>query len=198
VRGLYDGSLIAVMSDHGESLGEHGEDTHGIFLYDETIHVPLLFKLPREHSGGTRINGRVGLVDVLPTILQGVGVPVPSDVQGESLLSMLKAPAAKAAVDKDPAPAVDHPAYSESDYTHRTFGWSATADAVDPWIYTEISKTFLLDPLMFKRLLDLNPHSLRSLMKRLLEAHERGYWNPDEDVLETLRERLDNSQRDAN
>jgi magnesium chelatase subunit H len=73
-----------------------------------------------------------------------------------------------------------------------TFGWSATADAVDPWIYTEISKTFLLDPIMFKRLLELNPHSLRSLMKRLLEAHERGYWNPDEDVLETLRERLDN------
>lgn len=75
-----------------------------------------------------------------------------------------------------------------------TFGWSATADAVDPWIYTEISKTFLLDPIMFQRLLELNPHSLRSLMKRLLEAHERGYWNPDEDVLEKLRERLDNLQ----
>jgi len=75
-----------------------------------------------------------------------------------------------------------------------TFGWSATADAVDPWIYTEISKTFLLDPIMFKRLLELNPHSLRSLMKRLLEAHERGYWNPDEDVLETLRETLEHLQ----
>jgi magnesium chelatase subunit H len=75
-----------------------------------------------------------------------------------------------------------------------TFGWSATADAVDPWIYTEISKTFLLDPIMFKRLLELNPHSLRSLMKRLLEAHERGYWNPDEDVLETLRESLEHLQ----
>jgi magnesium chelatase subunit H len=76
-----------------------------------------------------------------------------------------------------------------------TFGWSATADAVDPWIYTEISKTFLLDPIMFQRLLELNPHSLRSLMKRLLEAHERGYWNPDEAVLESLRERLDNLQQ---
>src|SRR5207247_4479733 len=73
-----------------------------------------------------------------------------------------------------------------------TFGWSATADAVDPWIYTEISQTFLLDPIMFNRLFELNPHSVRSLMKRLLEAHERGYWNPDEDVLETLRESLDN------
>ena len=68
-----------------------------------------------------------------------------------------------------------------------TFGWSATADAVDPWIYTEISKTFLLDPIMFKRLVGLNPHSVRSLTKRLLEAHNRGYWNPDEEILEQLR-----------
>jgi magnesium chelatase subunit H len=67
-----------------------------------------------------------------------------------------------------------------------TFGWSATADAVDPWIYTEISKTFLLDPVMFKRLQELNPHSVRSLTNRLLEAHNRGYWNPDEEVLEQL------------
>jgi magnesium chelatase subunit H len=73
-----------------------------------------------------------------------------------------------------------------------TFGWSATANAVEPWIYTEISKTFLLDPIMFQRLLELNPHSLRSLVKRLLEANERGYWNPDEALLETLRENLDN------
>ena len=69
-----------------------------------------------------------------------------------------------------------------------TFGWSATADAVDPWIYTEISKTYLLDPVMFERLMELNPYSVNSLTKRLLEAHERGYWNPDEEVLERLRE----------
>lgn len=69
-----------------------------------------------------------------------------------------------------------------------TFGWSATADAVEPWIYTEISKTFVLDPIMFNRLLELNPHSARSLTNRLLEAHNRGYWNPDEEVLEKLRD----------
>jgi magnesium chelatase subunit H len=51
-----------------------------------------------------------------------------------------------------------------------TFGWSATADAVDPWIYTEISQTFLLDPIMLNRLRELNPHSLESLARRLLEA----------------------------
>jgi magnesium chelatase subunit H len=71
-----------------------------------------------------------------------------------------------------------------------TFGWSATADAVDPWIYTEISKTFLLDPIMFERLRELNPDSVRSLTRRLIEAHDRGYWNPDEEVLEKLRDQL--------
>lgn len=72
-----------------------------------------------------------------------------------------------------------------------TFGWSATADAVDPWIYTEIIQTFLLDESMFERLKKLNPHSLESLAKRLLEAHERGYWNPAEEILERLREIVD-------
>jgi magnesium chelatase subunit H len=68
-----------------------------------------------------------------------------------------------------------------------TFGWSATADAVDPWIYTDIAKTFLLDSIMLDRLQALNPHSVQSLIKRLLEAHDRGYWNPDEEILEKLR-----------
>ncbi len=72
-----------------------------------------------------------------------------------------------------------------------TFGWSATADAVDPWIYTEISKTFLLDEQMLDRLTKLNEYSVQSLAKRLLEAHERGYWNPDEEILERLREIID-------
>src|SRR6202165_6271641 len=51
-RGLYDGAVIAVMADHGEGLGAHGEGTHGFFLYDETIHVPLLIKLPGAGSAG--------------------------------------------------------------------------------------------------------------------------------------------------
>lgn len=110
--GVYDGTLIAVMADHGESLGDHGEISHGIFLYDETIHVPLLFKMPQGRSGGTRIENRVGLVDVLPSILQTVGIEVPKDVQGESVLSGMKAGS-------------DRAVYSESDYPHRTFGWSS-------------------------------------------------------------------------
>src|ERR1700686_655518 len=96
-RGLYDGALIAVMADHGEALGEHGETTHGIFLYDETIHVPLMFKLPQRRSAGKRIETRAGLVDVMPTILQTVGIPVPKEMQGESLLGMFRTTASKPA-----------------------------------------------------------------------------------------------------
>jgi arylsulfatase A-like enzyme/Flp pilus assembly protein TadD len=123
-HGLYDETLIAVMADHGESLGAHGENTHGIFLYDETLHVPLLFKLPASHAAGKRIDARVRLVDVAPTILQEAGVPVPKEMQGESLSAMMKM---KPAASPHDAAAVDEErsAYAESDYPHRAFGWSS-------------------------------------------------------------------------
>ena len=69
-----------------------------------------------------------------------------------------------------------------------TFGWSATADAVDDWVYTEVAKTFVLDGEMLDRMRTLNPHSARSLVGRLLEAHGRGFWMAEEHVLEQVRE----------
>ena len=119
-RGVYEGAAIAVMADHGESLGAHGEETHGVFLYDETIRVPLVIKLPHEGGVGKRVENRVELVDVLPTLLQVVGIEVPAEVQGESLLGMMKAGNGEAA-----ELFRDRPAYSESDYPHTAFGWSA-------------------------------------------------------------------------
>jgi magnesium chelatase subunit H len=73
-------------------------------------------------------------------------------------------------------------------HVSNTFGWSATADAVDDWIYTEVANTFLFDEQMLERLRDLNPHSAHSLAQRLLEANGRGYWEVDEDVVDRLRE----------
>jgi choline-sulfatase len=137
-RGLYDNSLIAVMADHGEGLGDHGEDTHGIFLYDETIHVPLVIKLPsaasagkapaKKAAAGKRIESPVELVDVLPTILQAVKIPVPPEVQGESLLGMLTmkpAPASAESAEVTAATSPGRPAYAETDYPHRAYGWSS-------------------------------------------------------------------------
>jgi arylsulfatase A-like enzyme/thioredoxin-like negative regulator of GroEL len=121
-HGLYDETMIAVMADHGESLGAHGENTHGIFLYDETLHVPLLVKLPLNRSAGKHIETRVGLVDVAPTILQESGIAIPKEVQGESLLGMLKPTATNS---HNVSATADRPAYAETDYPHRAFGWSS-------------------------------------------------------------------------
>jgi magnesium chelatase subunit H len=73
-------------------------------------------------------------------------------------------------------------------HVSNTFGWSATADAVDDWIYSEVANTFLFDETMLERLRELNPHSAHSLVQRLLEANGRGYWDVDDDVLEKLRD----------
>lgn len=68
-----------------------------------------------------------------------------------------------------------------------TFGWSATANAVDDWVYDEVAATFVLDEQMLERLRSLNPHSVRSLVGRLLEASGRGLWTADHSVVEQLR-----------
>jgi magnesium chelatase subunit H len=69
-----------------------------------------------------------------------------------------------------------------------TFGWSATADAVDDWVYDEVAATFVLDEQMLERLRSLNPHSARTLVGRLLEASGRGFWTAEQSVLERLRD----------
>ena len=69
-----------------------------------------------------------------------------------------------------------------------TMGWSATTGQVAPWVYQQLSQTFVLDPEMRKRLAELNPKASAKLANRLLEAHERDYWQPDESMLEALRQ----------
>jgi arylsulfatase A-like enzyme/Tfp pilus assembly protein PilF len=118
-QGLYENSVIAIMSDHGESLGDHGEQRHGYFLYDETIHVPLLIKLPGKGLAEKRVEVRVGLVDVAPTILQIVDLPVPAAMQGQSLVPLTKStPNAVESL-------LQRSIYSETDYPYLAYGWSS-------------------------------------------------------------------------
>ena len=72
-----------------------------------------------------------------------------------------------------------------------TLGWSATTGQVEPWVYGKLSETFILDENMRNRLAELNPEASLKVANRLLEAHERDYWQPDEDTLEALRQGLD-------
>jgi len=86
-QALFDKSVIVVAGDHGEGLGEHGERTHGFFIYNSTLHVPLLMKLPG--VAPRVIADEVSLVDVMPTLLQALKIPVPASVQGRSLLGQV-------------------------------------------------------------------------------------------------------------
>jgi arylsulfatase A-like enzyme/Flp pilus assembly protein TadD len=140
-QNLYDGALIAVMADHGESLGAHGENTHGVFLYDETIHVPLLLKLPGNRSAGKQVETHASLVDVAPTVLRSVGVAVPKEMQGTSLLEMIPSSSAS-----KPPVELDRPAYAETDYPHRAFGWTVLrALRKGKYLYIRAPQTELYD-----------------------------------------------------
>jgi choline-sulfatase len=115
-RGWYGGALIAVVGDHGESLGEHGEDTHGIFLYDATIHVPFIIKLPtkarKQVAAHAVVNAQVRTTDILPTILDVLGMGAPSGLDGQSL----KVAFSRGMIES-------RPAFGETDYPLR-FGWA--------------------------------------------------------------------------
>jgi arylsulfatase A-like enzyme len=87
-RGLYEDALIVLLADHGEEFREHGHLMH-TQLYDECLRVPLLIKLPKIVHAGTRVPGQVGLVDVMPTLLELLGIERPSLIQGESLVARM-------------------------------------------------------------------------------------------------------------
>jgi choline-sulfatase len=112
-RGLQERTLIVLLGDHGESLGEHGEYTHGVFLYDSTLHIPLVVAGP-----GVAVNKivtqQVRTIDVMPTILELLGLPAGEKAQGVSL-----APALTQGKD---VPAND--AYSETIYPKTNLGWA--------------------------------------------------------------------------
>jgi choline-sulfatase len=110
--GRYDNALIVVVGDHGEGLGEHHEDTHGIFLYDSTTHVPLILKLPAEGHPNQVVKAQVRTTDILPTVVDWLRIPPPERLDGASLR-----PYVEGAEDKD------RTAFGETDYPLR-FGWA--------------------------------------------------------------------------
>lgn len=132
---LYDDSLIVVASTHGESLGAHGEDTGGVFLYDETIHVPLLLKLPKGQMAGKQTKNRARLMDIAPTVLAEANVAIPAQMQGQSLIRIAQATSQ-----------ADQPAYSRSDFSQRGFGCSVLESwRAGKYLYVRAPKPELYD-----------------------------------------------------
>jgi choline-sulfatase len=111
-RGLYDRAIVVVTADHGEGLKDHREAEHGIFLYREVVHVPLLIRLPRGARGGTRIAGTVAQVDIAATLLDLAGLPR-DGIDGVSFKGALET-----------GSLTPRPVYSETLFPRYHYGWS--------------------------------------------------------------------------
>ena len=111
-------TIVIVAGDHGESLGDHGEQAHGVFIYESVLRVPLIIRTPAvsprafDKAQARRIGGVVRLTDVMPTVLDLLGIPAPR-MDGVSLLDLLTGRRST----------LDLEAYAESEYPRR-LGWS--------------------------------------------------------------------------
>lgn len=137
--GTLDRTIVAVVGDHGEALGDHGEDDHGIFLYEAVTRIPWIMRLPAASSGqaaGRVINEQVRSIDLTPTLLDLTGIPKSGAVDGQSLSDVLRG------TSRTDAPA----SYSESWYPQLHFGWSRLrALRVGEWKYIDAPRPELYD-----------------------------------------------------
>ncbi len=133
-RGLYENSVIIFLSDHGEGLGEHGEAEHGMFLYRETLQVPLLLKLPGNVRGNTSVKTPVQLADVFTTVGRAVGLRDFTAPEGTvSLLEVRDGDASRRIL-------------SETFFPRIHFGWSELSSILEGrWHYIEAPKPEIYD-----------------------------------------------------
>lgn len=181
-EGIYDRAIILLVSDHGEGLGDHGEQEHGILLYREVLHVPLLLKLPGSRDGGRRDARPVGLIDIMPTVTALLKLRA-EPKRGVSLLDHGRA-----------ARAQPGSVYSETYYPEIHFGWSHLRslmsarhhyiDGPKPELYEvvrdprETEDTFRADA------------SVARSMKKELDGYPAGFSSPsrvDPDQAERLK-----------
>ncbi len=111
---LAKNTVVIVMGDHGESLGEHGESTHGFFVYQSTMHVPLIIRAPYDSMSGRRVADTVRSIDILPTAMELLGVNTGEQFAGASLVPLLTGAKRELGLS----------AYSEAVYPRFHFGWS--------------------------------------------------------------------------
>jgi choline-sulfatase len=120
-RGWYDGATIVVLADHGEGLGDHVEEEHGLFLYDEVIRVPWIMRLPRAESAGRRVKNPVQHIDLLPTLAALAGLTVPPGGRGRDLSVAIF----------DRGNLAPQGIYAEALYPRYHFGWSELLSFTD-------------------------------------------------------------------
>jgi arylsulfatase A-like enzyme/Flp pilus assembly protein TadD len=178
--GLYERALILFLSDHGEGLGDHGEEEHGVFLYREALRVPLFLKRPGSHDAGRVVSMPVGLADVVPTILSILSEPRADELSG---ISLVQSPGAE----KGPARRI----YAETLYPRLNLGWSDLASLTDDrYQYIEAPRPelydFVADPMERNDLASGTPPPLRSMRASLAALH-RPFVGPEASTPEELK-----------
>jgi arylsulfatase A-like enzyme/Tfp pilus assembly protein PilF len=146
VLGLLERAIVAVVSDHGEGLNDHGEAEHGIFLYREALHVPWILRLPGGVGGGTRVAGTLGEVDVTATLLDLAGQTI-GGIDGRSVVPALRS-----------GRVINRRVYAETLYPRLHFGWSGLLSA------TEGSYRFIRAPRPELYDLSADPHERTNLV----------------------------------
>ena len=178
--GLYERAWILFLSDHGEGLGDHGEEEHGVFLYREALRVPLLLKRPGSADAGRVVSTPVGLADVVPTILSLLPEARAEKLSGTSLVQFLGA-------QKGPARRI----YAETLYPRLNLGWSDLASLMDDrYQYIEAPRPELYDlisdPVERNNLASGTPPAFRS-MRASLSALDRPFALPEASTPEELK-----------
>ena len=112
-RELDETTVVALVSDHGEALGSHGERTHGFFLYEAALRVPWIVRYPGAPRG-TRVSGLARIIDVAPTLIDLLSLAPLSGIDGESLRVLID----------DPQQASELAAYAETFVPRLSYGWS--------------------------------------------------------------------------
>jgi arylsulfatase A-like enzyme/Flp pilus assembly protein TadD len=159
-------TLVVVAGDHGEAFEEHGETEHGLFLYNTTMHVPLIVSLPGRLPEGQAVAAGVRLVDVTPTILDLLGWEPLPDAQGQSL---------RVAIEGGMFESL--PAYGESEYARVGFGWASLRSYMtEEWKYIEAPRPELYartsDPEELDNVAAQNPEVARRLGAELKALHD--------------------------
>lgn len=191
-RGRADRTLVVVTADHGEGVyGPHDERTHGIFVYEDTQHVPLVFRAAGALPAGVRRGDIARQIDVTPTILDLLGLPEADEAQGVSLRPLLTT---------DAGATLDEPlwSYSESMMPWYKFGWSPLLAIRDAkWKFVEAPTPELYDleadPLESENVAELHPERVaeyRERIRELLAAGGRDAFTEGLVVSDEEREKL--------
>ena len=188
-RGLLDRTLVAAIGDHGEGLGDHGEDAHGVFLYDSVLRIPWVMRLPVRERAGTVVNEQVRAIDLMPTVLEVLGVSSPAGIDGTSVAGVIGGrPRQEVA-----------PAYAETFYPKVHYGWSELrAVRVGDWKFIEAPRPELYslrnDPAETSNVVDRQGALAGRLVVELTgiasgwsQAPERQAPMPDKETLERLK-----------